>query len=96
MPHFIRAWRKHRDLTQEELAQRMGIGRSYLSKIETGERRYDQTILEAASAILDCTPAALIGRDPVAVDDIAVLWSNLTGAQRTQATAVLKALFNEA
>ena len=37
-----REWRKYRDLTQERLADRIGITRSYLTKIERGDRRYDQ------------------------------------------------------
>jgi transcriptional regulator with XRE-family HTH domain len=46
---FIRHWRKHRGLTQEQLAERVGIARSYLTKIERGDRRYDQPFMEAAA-----------------------------------------------
>jgi transcriptional regulator with XRE-family HTH domain len=35
-PHYIREWRKHRGLSQEQFAERVGITKGYLSKIETG------------------------------------------------------------
>jgi transcriptional regulator with XRE-family HTH domain len=63
-PHYIKEWRKHRGLTQEQLAERIGIARSYLTKIERGSRRYDQPFLEAAADALRCEPGDLIMRDP--------------------------------
>jgi transcriptional regulator with XRE-family HTH domain len=92
-PHFVRAWRRCRGLTQAQLAERIGIDRSYLSNIETGQRRYDQPFLEAAAEALRCSPADLISRDPTTNKDIADLWSALTPEQRQQAIAVLKAMF---
>lgn len=35
----LRVWRKHRELTLEELASSIGIGLSYLSEIERGKRK---------------------------------------------------------
>lgn len=92
LPHFIRAWRKHRGLTQASLAGRLGIDRSHLSNIETGRRRYDQRFLEAAAVALGCAPADLISRDPHDVDELQDVIAALSAAQRTQALAVLKAL----
>jgi hypothetical protein len=37
--HFIREWRKHRGLTQVQLAERVGMYQGNLSKIESGSRR---------------------------------------------------------
>lgn len=63
--HFIREWRKlHAKLSQEDAADRMGVDRSYISKVETGQRRYDELFLEAAAKVYRCTPADLIGRHP--------------------------------
>lgn len=62
--HFIRAYRKKAGLSQEIAAERIGIARSYLSKIETGKRRYDELFLESAAKVYRCTPADLIGRHP--------------------------------
>jgi transcriptional regulator with XRE-family HTH domain len=90
--HFIKEWRKHRGLTQEQLAERIGIARSYLTKIERGDRRYDQPFLEAAADALRCEPSDLIVRDPTATESIWSLWETLTPPQRLQAVAVLKAI----
>ena len=90
--HFIREWRKHRGLTQDHLAERVGIARTYVSKIESGARRYDQPFLEAAAVVLDCTPADLIVRDPRDPEGIWTLWDTLEPAERRQALAVIQAL----
>jgi len=90
--HQIRAWRKYRGLTQEQLAERIGIARSYLTKIERGSRRYDQPFLEAASEALRCRPSDLIDVDPTAPDGLWSILESLTVPQRAQAVAVIKAL----
>jgi len=90
--HFIKEWRKHRSLTQEQLAERIGIARSYLTKIERGTRRYDQPFLEAAADALRCEPADLIMRDPTAAESIWSIWEQLTPTERAQADAVIRAL----
>jgi transcriptional regulator with XRE-family HTH domain len=90
--HRIREWRKHRGLTQEQLAERIGIARSYLTKIERGSRRYDQPFLEAAAEALRCGPADLINIDPTAPDGLWSVWEQLTAPERAQAVAVIRAL----
>jgi len=90
--HFIKEWRKHRGLTQEQLAERIGIARSYLTKIERGDRRYDQPFLEAAGDALRCEPADLIMRDPTAAESIWSIWEQLSPTERTQAVAVIRAI----
>jgi transcriptional regulator with XRE-family HTH domain len=91
-PHYIREWRKHRQLTQEQLAERIGIARSYLTKIERGTRRYDQPFLEAAAEQLRCEPCDLIMRDPSDPEGIWSIWDQLKPSQRIQAMAVLRAI----
>ena len=91
-PHYIREWRKHRGLTQDQLAERIGIARSYLTKIETGKRRYDQPLLEAAAYALRCEPGDLITRDPTDPEGIWSIWDQLKPPERVRAIAVLRAL----
>jgi transcriptional regulator with XRE-family HTH domain len=62
--HHLRAWRKHRGLSQAQLAALISVNRSYLSKVETGARRYDQRLLEAAAVALGCTLGALLDLAP--------------------------------
>jgi transcriptional regulator with XRE-family HTH domain len=91
-PHYIKEWRKHRGLTQEQLAERIGIARSYLTKIERGSRRYDQPFLEAAADALRCEPGDLIMRDPTDPEGIWSIWDRLNSHERIQAIAVIRAL----
>lgn len=90
--HFIRKWREHRGLTQEQLAERIGMNRAYLSKIENGTRRYDQPFLEAAAEILQTTPADLINRDPIDPEGIWNVWDSLSAPQRLQVVEIAKTL----
>src|ERR1700744_4307495 len=97
-PTFIRAWRKHRDLTLAQVADRLqvelevDISEGQLSRIERGETPYSQDILEAVAQILRCEPADLIMRDPTQPDAIWSLIDTLKPAERQKAIAVLKAL----
>jgi transcriptional regulator with XRE-family HTH domain len=90
--HFIREWRKFRELTQEQLAERIGITKSYLSKIESGKKRYDQPFLEAAAVALRCEPADLIIRDPLDPEGIWSIWDQLQPTQRQQVVEIAKTL----
>lgn len=90
--HFIREWRKFRDLTQDQLAERIGINRAYLSKIESGKRRYDQPFLEAAAEVLRCDVADLLIRDPTDPEGIWSIWDALEPVQRSQVVEIAKTL----
>ncbi len=89
--HF-KAWRKYRGLTQEQLALRIGISRTYLTKIERGDRKWDQPFLEAAADALRCDPPDLLMRDPTDSENIWSVWETLTPPERIRAVAVLKAM----
>ena len=62
--HFIRAWRKHRGYTLEQLAEMVGVTHGALSQLERGQVNYTQPMLEALALALSCEPADLIMRDP--------------------------------
>lgn len=88
---FLREWREHRHLTQEQLADRIGISRVMVSKIERGLNPYSQGFLEAASKALMCEPADLLVRDPTAPEPIWSIWDRIPAAERPKAIAVLRA-----
>lgn len=90
--HYIREWRKHRQLTQEQLAERIGIDKSYLSKIENGKKRYDQPFLEAAAEAMSCEPGDLIVRDPSEPEGIWSIWNQLEPVARRQVVDIAKTL----
>ncbi len=97
-PTFIRAWRKHRDLTLSKFAERlsveleMDISDGQLSRIERGQTPYSQDVLEAFAQVLRCEPADLIMRDPGQADGLWSLIDGLKPTERLQAIEVIKAL----
>lgn len=88
--HFIKAWRKHKGLSQQQLADRMGVARSYVGHVETGRSRYDQPFLEAAAEAMGCSPADLIMRDPSQPGSLWSIWDQIQPVQREQALRVLQ------
>jgi DNA-binding XRE family transcriptional regulator len=48
-----KVWREHRGLTQQELADRAGISKPYLSQIESGKRQGTVETLAAIARALD-------------------------------------------
>jgi transcriptional regulator with XRE-family HTH domain len=91
--HHLRAWRKHRGLTQAALAQAMGFARSYVTKVERGDRRYDEVFMDRAAAALGCTAADLISHPPVEWAEALSIWAALSPNEQTRALAVVKAMF---
>ena len=49
----IKAWREYRGLTQQQLADKAGISKPYLSQIETGKRAGKTEILSVIAKVLD-------------------------------------------
>lgn len=60
---FIAHWRTNAGMSQEELAEKINMSRSTLSKIETSDSPYTQRTLEAIATALACRPADLL-EDP--------------------------------
>jgi transcriptional regulator with XRE-family HTH domain len=99
LPTFLKEWRKHRGLTQERAADRLGITQSTLSKIENGVHPYDQDFLEAAALAYNCQPADLLMRNPLIPDSVWTLSDNLKRAPadvQEQARVVVEALLRRA
>lgn len=91
-PVFIRDWRKHRGLNQEQLAARVNLSQATIARIERGDIGYTQPVLEALSDALNCTPADLIMRPPGAIDHLMAVLHDLSEDDRSRAIAVIKAL----
>lgn len=93
--HFLRAWREHRGFDQEKAAERLGISRTQLSKIENIRSPYSQGLLEAAAEAYSCTVADLIMRNPLDKDAPYSLDDSLKKAPapiRAQIRAVVETL----
>ena len=94
--HYIREWRKHRDLTLEELGEIVGVTNGALSQLERGKIAYTQPMLEALAVALQCEPRDLIGRPPGTEWGIDHLLKNATETQRQQLHDIAIALLKTA
>jgi transcriptional regulator with XRE-family HTH domain len=92
---FIREWRKHRGLTLERLADRVGLTPSALSMLERGQRGYSQETLEQLAEALGTEPASLLMRNPGDPEAIWTIWEKINPAQREQAARVLEAFVSK-
>jgi|SRR5581483_2392569 len=89
---FIREWREFRDLSQEELADRIGMTGGNLSLLERGLINYTADNLEAIAGELDCTVGDLLERDPQDPEGIWTVWKQANPEQRRQIVEISKAL----
>lgn len=92
---FIRAWRKYRGLSQEELASRVNMSRENWSKIESGKVPYNQDMLELAALALGCRAGDLLDKDPLSdtsADELKRLMGMANDAEQRQIIAVAKTL----
>lgn len=69
---FIKEWRNHRGLSQEQLADRLETSVASISRIENGTQPYTQDVLEALADALMTDPASLLMRNP---QDPEAMWS---------------------
>lgn len=93
-PTFIRHWRKFRGLSQERLADRVGMTGGNLSEIENGNTGYRQETLEALADALQCEPVDLLIRDPNDPEGIWSLWERAKPAERKQLIGIISGFLN--
>lgn len=62
--HYLREWREYRGLSQEEAADRAGISRSNLSKIENMDVPYNQDLIEKLAFAYGCEVGDMVSRSP--------------------------------
>ena len=56
---FVRAWREHLSLSQQEVAQKMGISQSAYSQMEKVEAKLRQTSMNKIARALGILPEQL-------------------------------------
>lgn len=90
--HFIREWRKHRLLTQEQLAERISASTANLSRVESGQQNYTQGMLEAIAEALQTDAASLLMRNPASDEAIWSIWDSAKPGQRQQIIEIAKTI----
>jgi len=88
---FIRQWRKYRNLTLAQVAERIEVTPGALSQLERGDVAYTQPMLEALADALRCEPSDLITRDPHSQLDLQIVWDSIPSEDKERAIYVLQA-----
>ena len=91
--HYIREWRRHRGLTQAQLAEAIGVDRSQLNKVERGRRYHARPVLEAIAAKLECETNDLLRRHPSHTSELETVYMSLSAEDRPKAIDLLKSVF---
>jgi transcriptional regulator with XRE-family HTH domain len=89
---FIREWRHHRNLTLEQLANRIGMTHATLSRVERGLQPYTQDLLEALAVELGTDAASLLMRNPGDPEAIWSLWDEARPGQKALIVELAKTL----
>lgn len=89
---YIRQWREFRNLTQEQLADRLEMTSSFLSMLERGQRGYTQETLEAIAYALQTDVASLLMRDPSDENAVWSIWQEAKPAERKMIVDIAKTI----
>lgn len=68
--HYLREWRRHRKLTQAELAAKADTYKSIISRIETAKHGLEATLMLRICAALDITPSQLFAKPGALSPDV--------------------------
>jgi transcriptional regulator with XRE-family HTH domain len=63
MENFIAKYREEKKITQTDLAEKLGLNRSYFNTIEKGKRTPSLPVLKEIADILEVSIDSLLGRD---------------------------------
>ena len=61
--HYLKEWREKRDLTQQQLADRLETGKDQISRWESGKRGMSAEVVAALAEALQIEPSDIF-RDP--------------------------------
>ena len=95
VPNFIRAWREHRGLVQQDVGDAIGYSKNHISRWERGERSINVDQLQLVADALQCTIYDLLYCDPNKDIDFFNLWSKLKEDKRDMFRQMVKGLIDE-
>lgn len=101
--HYLKEWRKHRKLTQEDVMDRLEIfddpalptTAATLSRIENGRQGYSERILEALSEVYDTPAGQLISRNPLKEGEVIDFMQKLTEREQIKLRTIWEAIKEE-
>jgi transcriptional regulator with XRE-family HTH domain len=92
-PNYLRVWREFRNLTQQELAERVDTNANMIGYLESGERGLSAKWLRRLAPALDTTPGMLLDHDPRQLDsDVIDIWVHADRRQQQQIADIAKTL----
>lgn len=98
VPTFLKRWRKHRRLTQEELAVLAELTAASVSQLETSKQGFTSDSLSRLARALKCSPVALLAYDPSKEDSFWPLFEAaeaLQGNDRQRARAIMQTALDQ-
>lgn len=92
-PNYLKAWRLHRKMTQEQLAHAIGTAQHQIAFLENGDRALSAKWLRRLAPALDTTPGMLLDHDPALLDnDIIDIWAHAGNRERRQISDIAKTI----
>lgn len=89
--NFLREWREHRGLTQEQLSELVGCSKASIGHWENHERRLTDKWLPSLSKALKTTSGYILEHSPHDIPtDVFDVWSEIPDGLRPHALEILK------
>jgi transcriptional regulator with XRE-family HTH domain len=81
---FFREWRKHREMTLEQAAEKAGMTAGNISAMERGAQGYTPGGLQALAEVYETSPGWLLEFNPLERNspDLLSIWGKATDSQR--------------
>lgn len=94
--HFLRAWRKFRGYTLEQVAERIGMTHQNLGKIERGQVSFTEPLLDLLADAYRTDKGSLIMRDPTRKDPLWSIYDQLSLPERVKLVERVEEEFKKA
>ncbi len=92
--NHIRAWRKHRKLSLERLADHVGTSHASLSRVERGLQEWKESLLYALADALQTDAVSLIIRDPTDPEGIWEVWDIAKPVERRKIIKIARTILD--
>lgn len=90
--NHVRAWREHRKLTLEQLADKVGVSHATIQRIESGKQNYTIKILESIADALGTDTGSLLLHDPKEAGEMWSSWRRASTEQKRVIADVVKSI----